>query len=140
MVDILHRIGIAAVPCEVYAALTDRGRMASWWTREINGEPDVGSMIHFNFGERGFFDMKLIELDPDNSVVWEVVNGPSEWIGTKILWDLSPYGTDTTVRFKQKGWRARVYFMHRWRTKWTTFLLSLKSLLETRAVHTRRTC
>jgi len=43
MVDILHRIGIAAVPCEVYAALTDRGRMASWWTREINGEPDVGS-------------------------------------------------------------------------------------------------
>lgn len=72
----------------------------------------MGSVITFRFGDRGFFDMKVLELQPEKRVVWEVVGGPKEWIGTKVIWDLSPEGAGTTIRFKQQGWREQVDFMH----------------------------
>jgi uncharacterized protein YndB with AHSA1/START domain len=132
MVDILHRVGINASPDDVYRALTTRDRLADWWTTETQGHAaQIGSVIHFRFGERGFFDMTVLELDPAKRVVWEVTDGPTEWIGTKVSWDLSPYGEGTTIRFKQQGWREPVEFMHHCSTKWATYLMSLKSLLET---------
>jgi uncharacterized protein YndB with AHSA1/START domain len=131
MVDILHRVGIKAPPRNVYAALTDCERLASWWTNDTRGRNAVGDVIHFQFGERGFFDMKVLELAPDKRVLWEVTDGPAEWIGTKIIWELSPEGTGTTIRFKHQGWREPVDFMSHCSTKWATFLMSLKSLLET---------
>jgi uncharacterized protein YndB with AHSA1/START domain len=131
MVDILHRVGINASPRDVYGALTTRDRLADWWTNETRGHGDVGSVIHFRFGDRGFFDMKVLELDPETRVVWEVTDGPTEWIGTRVIWELSPEGAGTTIRFKQQGWREPVDFMHHCSTKWATYVMSLKSLLET---------
>lgn len=132
MVDILHRVGINASPREVYRALTTRDRLADWWTNDTQGQAaEVGSVIHFRFGDRGFFDMKVLELDPEKRVVWEVTDGPKEWIGTRVIWDLSPEGAGTTIRFKQQGWREPVDFMYHCSTKWAIFLMSLKSLLET---------
>ena len=75
--------------------------------------------------------MTVRELDPEKRVVWEVTDGPKEWIGTKVIWDLSPQGAGTTIRFKQQGWREPVEFMHHCSTKGATYLMSLKSLLET---------
>lgn len=71
--------------------------------------------------------MKVLELEPEKRVVWEVVDGPKEWIGTKVIWDLSPEGTGTTIRFKQQGWQEPVDFMHHCSTKWASFLFSLKA-------------
>ena len=89
-------------------------------------------MVHFQFGDRGFFDMKVLELAPEQRVVWQVTDGPKEWIGTKVIWELTPEGAgSTTIRFKHQGWREQVDFMGHCSTKWATFLLSLKSLLET---------
>ena len=60
-----------------------------------------------------------------------VVNGPEEWMGTKISFDLKQEGDWTIVLFKHQGWKEPVEFMHHCSTKWGVFLLSLKSLLET---------
>jgi uncharacterized protein YndB with AHSA1/START domain len=131
MVDILHRVGIHATPPVVYAALTKLDGLASWWTSDTTGTTDVGGVIHFQFGDRGFFDMKVLELDMGKRVTWEVVDGPSEWIGTKVIWDLRPEGSGTTIIFKQQGWKEPVEFMHHCSTKWASFLFSLKTTLET---------
>ena len=132
MVDILHRVGINASPREVYRALTTRDRLAAWWTNETQGRSEVASVMHFRFGDVGFFDMKVLELDPEKRVVWEVTDGPKEWIGTEVIWDLAPERAGgTTLRFKHQGWREPVDFMHHCSTKWATYLMSLKSLLET---------
>jgi hypothetical protein len=32
--------------------------------------------------------MKVLELQPAKRVLWQVVGGPEEWIGTKISFDL----------------------------------------------------
>ena len=75
--------------------------------------------------------MRVTELQPAQQVRWLVVDGPEEWIGTTISWDLTQEGDYTTVLFKHQGWKEPVDFMHHCSTKWAVYLLSLKSLVET---------
>jgi uncharacterized protein YndB with AHSA1/START domain len=131
MFDIMHRVGVNASPRDVYNAITARDRLAGWWTADTRGQSEVGGVVHFQFGDRGFFDMKVLELQPAKRVVWEVTDGPKEWIGTKVIWELTGEGAGTTIRFKHQGWREQVDFMGHCSTKWASFLFSLKSLLET---------
>lgn len=131
MVDILHRIGVAAsTPEKVYDALTTLDGLAGWWTEKTSGDTSLHGVIEFRFGPGGF-DMRIIELDPGRLVRWEVVDGPAEWIGTTIRWDLRQDGGYAIVLFKHEGWREPVEFMYHCSTKWATFLMSLKQLLET---------
>ena len=75
--------------------------------------------------------MKVLELRPAEHVLWEVVDGPAEWIGTTVSFDLRQEGEYAIILFKHEGWREAVEFMYHCSTKWATFLLSLKSLVET---------
>lgn len=131
MIDILHRVGILAQIERVYAALTTLDGLAGWWTDEVRGGTVVGETIHFQFGERGYFDMKILALEPGREVRWEVVGGPPEWIGTTVQWDLRQEDDYTILLFRHEGWREQVEFMHHCSTKWAIFLMSLKALLET---------
>lgn len=131
MVDILHRIGITAPRDEVYAALTERERLAAWWTTDTRGDGEPGGTLAFRFGEAGGFDMKVLDAKAGEHVLWEVVDGPEEWIGTRARWDLSTAGEYTIVLFKHEGWREQVEFMHHCSTRWATYLMSLKELVET---------
>ena len=64
--------------------------------------------------------MKVAELNPGRLVRWEVVEGPPEWVGTHVQWDLRQDGDYTVVLFKHEGWREPVEFMHHCSTKWGT--------------------
>ena len=130
MPDILHRVGVKASPKDVYDALATREGLAAWWTNDTQGNPNVGGVIQFRFPAGGF-DMKVLELTPGARVLWQVVDGPQEWIGTKISWDLRQDDDYTIVMFKHQGWKEPVEFMHHCSTKWAIFLMSMKSLLET---------
>jgi len=132
MPDILHRVGIkASSPKDTYKALTTCEGLAAWWTDNTKGESKVRGVLTFRFGERGGFDMKVLELKPAKRVLWQVIDGPEEWIGTKVSFDLKQDGDYTIVLFKHQGWKEPVEFMHHCSSKWGIFLMSLKSLLET---------
>ena len=135
MADILHRVGIKSSSDEVYKALTAREGLAAWWTNNTQGEGKVGGLLKFRFSaggtEIGGFDMKVLELQPAKRVVWQVVDGPDEWVGTKISWDLKQEGEYSIVLFKHQDWKEPVEFMYHCSTKWAIFLMSLKSLVET---------
>ena len=75
--------------------------------------------------------MKVLDLQPATRVEWEVVDGPSEWVGTTITFDLRQQDDWTIVLFAHSGWAEPVEFMHHCSTKWATFLMSLKALVET---------
>jgi hypothetical protein len=75
--------------------------------------------------------MEVVELRPHERVAWRVVDGPPEWVGTTIEWDLRQDGEHAIVLFAHRGWREPVEFMHHCSTKWGSFLMSLKSLVET---------
>lgn len=135
MVDILHSVGIKASVDEVYKALSTREGGAAWWTTDTQGRSEVGGVLQFRFHAGGKllggFDMKVLELDPGRRVLWQVADGPPEWIGTRISFDLKPSGEHCIVLFKHQGWKEPVEFMHHCSTKWAIYLMSLKSLLET---------
>ena len=132
MADILHRVGIKSSSLDkAYKALTTIEGLAGWWTDDTRGEGKVGGVIHFQFGERGFFDIKVLELQPSARVLWQVVDGPEEWIGTKISWELRQEKNYIIILFKHVDWKKPTEFMHHCSTKWGIFLMSLKSLLET---------
>jgi uncharacterized protein YndB with AHSA1/START domain len=131
MPDILHRVGIRSSPEAAFKALTAQNHLAGWWTTDTRGGFEVGEVIHFQFGDRGFFDMKILELQPAKRVLWQVVDGPKEWIGTQVRFELEQDGDYTIVLFKHEGWKEPVEFMHHCSTKWGVFLMSLKSLVET---------
>lgn len=131
MPDILHMIAIRSPsPDATYRALTTPNGIAGWWSETTTLDGDV---IRIRFGGDHGFDMKVLEADPAGRVCWEVHEGPPEWIGTKIRWTLRQEGDYTMVLFKHEGWREPVEFMHFCSTKWATFLLSLRSLVETGA-------
>jgi uncharacterized protein YndB with AHSA1/START domain len=131
MVDILHRVGVrGSDPQAVYDALTTVTGLAGWWTDDTSGEPDVGGVLRFRFPPGGF-DMEVLEAVPPKRVLWRVSDGPEEWIGTTIDWELRQDGAWTIVLFRHAGWAKPVEFMHHCSTKWATFLLSLKQLVET---------
>ena len=121
MPDILHRVGIKSSPSAVYGALSTIEGLAGWWTRTTRGDGSVG----------GVFDMKVLELDPPGHVLWEVVDGPAEWIGTRVGFDLKQEDDHTIVLFRHRGWKEPVEFMHHCSTKWAVFLMSLKAYAET---------
>jgi len=135
MADILHRVGIKAPAQRVYQALTTREGLAAWWTTRTEGDGQPGSVFQFHFSNDGVdigsMAMKVLELHPSTQVQWEAVGGPQEWIGTRINWALRQEGDQCIVLFKHQGWKEPVEFMHHCSTKWATFLMSLKSLVET---------
>ncbi|WP_246192426.1 SRPBCC family protein [Kitasatospora atroaurantiaca] len=122
-------MGITATPEKVYEALTTVDGLAAWWTTDTSGDGD--GVLKFRFGNVGGFDMKVLDLQPNARVLWEVVDGPAEWVGTTVSFDLAQDGEWTIVMFAHAGWREPVEFMNHCSTKWATFLMSLKSLVET---------
>lgn len=61
----------------------------------------------------------------------QVAQGPAEWVGTRIRFDLQQSGEHTVVLFRHQGWKEPVEFMPHCSTKWAIYLMSLKSLVET---------
>ncbi|HJW11515.1 MAG TPA: SRPBCC domain-containing protein [Albitalea sp.] len=136
MADILHRVGIKAPLDEVYKALATRDGVAGWWTNNTQGESQMGGVLTFRFtaagAELGHSEVKVLELQPNQQVLWQVVGGTApEWIGTKIGFELKQDGEYVIVLFKHQGWKEPVEFMHHCSTKWAIFLMSLKQLVET---------
>jgi uncharacterized protein YndB with AHSA1/START domain len=134
--DIVHRIGVKAPASKVYAALTTVDGLSDWWTRATSGDAGAGGRLAFRFqgasGEEiGGFDMDVLELMPQRKVLWKVKDGPAEWVGTDIEFVLSQQDGETVVMFGHRHWREAGEFMAHCSTKWATFLLSLRDLLET---------
>ena len=128
MPDILHRIGINARPEKVFAALATLEGVRGWWVSTAKGDAKKGGTVDF-----GFCDMKVAAADPGARVHWQCAGGPAEWVGTEVIFELEWKDGQTFVLFTHKGWREPVEFMHHCSTKWATFLLSLRELVESGA-------
>ncbi len=131
MVDILHRVIIEASPEKVFSALTKQSQLSAWWTKaETKGE--LGSEIHFFFGENGdhLVKMKITELISNKRVCWTCSDGP--WIDTKsFVFNIEKDVRGSALEFSNLGWaEPNEFFMH-CNSKWGFFLtVSLKNLLE----------
>jgi uncharacterized protein YndB with AHSA1/START domain len=131
VVDIRHRIGIAAPSSAVYEQLATTEGLAQWWTRDVQGGATAGEKLAFFFGSaEPSFVMEVVEVRPNERVVWRCVEGPDEWIDTALTFELRERDAETVLLFTHAGWREPVEFMHHCTTKWGAYLLSMKHGLE----------
>ena len=136
MANIVHRIGIKSPASQVYKALSTINGLAHWWTEEVAGDDQIGGKIEFTFrtetGEiKGKMVMEVQELNPQKGVRWRCTDGPDEWIGTDITFQLSEQDDQTIIIFGHRNWREAVEFTAHCSMKWAVFLLSLREYVET---------
>jgi len=105
---LMHTVTIDADPDEIYKAITTGKGLASFWTKDSQAEPKVGSIARFGFGGPKL-ELKVAELKPGKLVRWSDAGGFPGWEGTTISWEIAPakeHGQE--VRFSHAGWPDQV--------------------------------
>ena len=106
--DFTKAILVDGTPEEAFNAIND---VRGWWSEEIEGKTEkVGDQFKFHYKDLHFSTHKITESVPGKRVVWDTVEGKinfvkdkSEWNGTKIIFEITPKGDKTEVRFTHVG-------------------------------------
>jgi uncharacterized protein YndB with AHSA1/START domain len=126
MPDILHRFTIDAPRERVHDLIATKEGVAHWWTGHPNTGDEMTLGILFRDGDPAAV-MNVVEDTPER-VVWRVVDGPADWVGTTITFALQRRADDgTTLLFTHGDWREANEFMSGCSTNWGAYLTSLKS-------------
>lgn len=131
MPDILHTFTIEAPAEVVYAALTEPGGLAAWWTEQTTAETGPGARMIFDFGERYHYAMTVVDLAEFERVAWHVDEAHPEWVSTVITFDLESDGDVTRLRFGHRGWLEAGDFFASCNYQWGRYMESLKHYCET---------
>ena len=83
----------------------------AWWSEEIEGETDkLNEVFIYHYRNVHLCKIKLIELIVDKKLVYKVVDNKfsftkdkSEWINTKLIFEISTEGNITKVKFTHEG-------------------------------------
>ena len=95
-------------PKEVFDAVNN---VRGWWSEEIEGNTEkLNDEFNYHYQDVHRCKMKLIEVVPEKKVVWLVLdnyfsftNDKREWIGTKVIFDISRQDNKTQLRFTHEG-------------------------------------
>jgi len=106
--DFTTTITVDRTPEETFAGIN---HVRDWWSGEVAGETDVlGAEFTYTVPGMHRSVQKIAELVPGKRVVWKVVdaqldfaNDKREWVGTDIVFEISPKGDQTEVRFTHRG-------------------------------------
>lgn len=134
MPDIVHEFNIKATPQRVFEAIASQEGLSSWWTRDTEAQPQVGSVAVFGFDRRSLiFRMAIEALDQPRRVAWHCVGDHEEWKDTRLTFELQAAGQsdETLVRFKHMGWRSADGWLGSCSYTWAHVLGRLKSYAET---------
>lgn len=106
--DLTATIVVDQTPKEAFDAILN---IKKWWSENIEGETSkIGDEFTYSAKTLHRCRMKLIEATPDEKIAWEVIENyfsftkdQTEWIGTKITFDITPEGDKTKIRFTHVG-------------------------------------
>jgi hypothetical protein len=83
--------------------------VSKFWPEEFEGESTkLNDEFVFRSGDTHYSKNKVIELVPDKKVVWLVTDSIRktdnfEWTGTKMIFELTPKGGSTLLKFTYDG-------------------------------------
>lgn len=122
---------------EVFKAVNE---VRAWWSESIDGKTDqLNSEFLYHYQDVHISKMKIVEFVQDKKVVWLVLNNhfsftkdKSEWVNTKIIFDISAKNGKTKVAFTHEGLVPQYECYKICNDAWTGYIQgSLKSLIET---------
>jgi len=133
--DFTTTLLVEQTPTEVFKAINN---VRGWWSEEIEGSTDkLNDEFTYHFEDVHRSKMKLIEVIPDKKVVWLVLDNyfnfttdKREWIGTKIIFELSQKENKTQIRFTHRGLVPAYECFEVCRDAWTNYIQdSLRNLI-----------
>ncbi|HZY36600.1 MAG TPA: hypothetical protein VFE53_08125 [Mucilaginibacter sp.] len=83
--------------------------VSKWWPEEFEGESTkLNDEFVFRSGDSHYSKNKLVEFEPNKRVVWLVTESIRktdnfDWTGTKMIFELTPKGDDTLLKFTYDG-------------------------------------
>jgi uncharacterized protein YndB with AHSA1/START domain len=133
MATIHLRVPIDADEAAVYETLTKPDGVAGWWSNHTEGPSGAGSVMKVAFPDAPVtFDLEVLEEQPSRRVVWKVLTGPPEWVGTTISFDIQADAEgNKSVLFKQDGWASTEASFPYIAYAWAQILPRLKERSET---------
>jgi len=95
-------------PTSVFNAIKS---FRDWWSEEIEGETDkLNEVFFYHYKDVHLCKIKLIELIPNKKIVYQVMDNQfsftkdkTEWIDTKLIFEVSSDGNETKVQFTHEG-------------------------------------
>jgi hypothetical protein len=120
--DFTATLSVANTPKEAFDAITN---VRGWWSEEIEGGTEnLNDVFDYHFEDIHRCRIKLIEVVPDQKVVWLVLENyfkpgifanaadtaseehpfdQTEWVNTKIHFEIGKKDNRTQVRFTHEG-------------------------------------
>jgi hypothetical protein len=125
--DFTTTLLVDKTPQEVFQAIN---HVRGWWAEESEGRShQLNDEFTVRFGEHHVSKQKLIEVIPDQKVVWLVTDsqltfleGQNEWTNTKISFELAPHDNCTQIRFTHFGLVPQAECYHACVKGWTYFI------------------
>lgn len=95
-------------PTEVFNAINN---VRGWWQGDIKGDATkLNDEFTYQMADFHFTKQKVVELIPNQRVVWQVteskinfVADKEEWLNTKIIFDITTEGDKTKLTFTHQG-------------------------------------
>ena len=108
MENITFTVSVNKSSSEAFAAIT---QVKEWWTGEVLGRSEkIGDEFTYAYKDMHTSTQRVIEFEPGKKIVWEVIAGElrfiehtGEWIGTKMLFEISDNGNGSDIHFTHEG-------------------------------------
>ena len=135
--DFTTSIVVEQSPAEVFKAVND---VRGWWSEEIEGGTEkLNYEFTYHYKDVHSCKMRLIEVVPNKKVVWLVLdnyfkftNDKTEWIGNKIVFEITEKDNMTQLQFTQFGLVPQYECYDICRDAWSNYIKSsLRNLITT---------
>lgn len=124
-------------PQEAFNAINN---VRGWWSENIEGRTDkLNSTFDYHYKDVHRCKIKIVELVPAQKVVWQVMDNyfkftedKTEWINTRIVFDIALAGDKTEIRFTHQGLVPAYECYELCNEAWTYYIgASLRQLIAT---------
>lgn len=135
--DFTTTFEVDETPEAVFQAINN---VRGWWSEEVEGITDeIGKTFFYHYKDVHLCKMKVIALEPGKKVEWLVtdnefnfVEDKTEWVGNRIVFDISRADGKTMVKFTHYGLVPEYACYQVCFDAWTSYIQgSLKNLITT---------
>lgn len=86
-------------------------RVPEWWGKNFEGKSqELNDVFTVRFPSGDRYQAKVAEIQPDTKIIWEFIDAyqgwvknPTEWVGTKIIWEVTPQKEGVEVKMTHVG-------------------------------------
>ena len=133
--DFVSTLLVKQTPEQTFQAIKN---ISKWWSEAIEGSTDnVNDEFIYHYKDIHYCKMRLVEIVPNQKLVWLVLDNyfkftkdKSEWIGTKLIFNISQKDDQTEMKFTHEGLVPQYECYEICREAWTNYIQnSLHSLI-----------